>query len=615
MLESIDAYHTIIPGIWGWDLVYFGALGAISWAAAATSFFVRRLSVAVLALLCLDMLFFGLAIRGYIGLVWPHLSEWMLTYVNAFGHAGVALYALIFFSLGRQEGVRLPGGMGLAWLAGVQLAAALVIFAYPGFGRLGSPALNLVSACILLGLALVALQRKVPARWLVLLTNMLVAFRLGGSAIERLARTLGLPHPENIVMHSPLVSISGLALNLTLLASWVAYVSKQRRAATDALVGWQAQEKTRLEAEVARQTQALNQALEYANQANQRKTEGLSYISHDLRAPLSSIVGYADLLAQTQTEAQRPHIRSIVESVNYQLALIDDLLEYSRAEHEPFVLRPDAVCLHSLLDAVTRHARGFSTRQNNHFQLVPPVRFPPLVMIDGRRLQQVLLNLLVNSSKFTYNGTITLTVIATPAGADWVLQFSVEDTGIGMALDAQARVFNAYSQVDPLHGGVGLGLYIARHIVEAMGARLELSSTLGAGSRFSFEITVSAAHSAGAPDKVPEPQNWVQPEVSMGTPGQYPMPPAHTRVRLAILARDGQLTKIEEWLATMGQQYPGYESFLAEIRAALQMLDFEYIEALALTADPSAVDLNTEAANEGGDWLGEAPSAPQKAVG
>jgi hypothetical protein len=93
------------------------------------------------------------------------------------------------------------------------------------------------------------------------------------------------------------------------------------------------------------------------------------------------------------------------------------------------------------------------------------------------------------------------------------------------------------------------------------------------------------------------------------------MPHAHTRVRLAILARDGQLTKIEEWLATMGQQYPGYESFLAEIRAALQMLDFEYIEALALTADPSAVDLNTEAANEGGDWLGEAPSAPQKAVG
>jgi len=600
MIEGVTGYGGLIPQVWGWDLVYFGALGALAWGALATTLFVRKPAMVVLTLLCLDMLFFGLAVRGYMGLLLPAAAPWIAAHVNVFGHTALALYVLTFCFLARQERIALPGEQVLRGLAALQFAAGAVIVVAPGFARLGSPLLNVATMALLVSISIVMARRRIPSASLMLLTNLLLAFRFAVSIAERLGIFPALEHTEHGLMRSPLVSILGLLLNLTLLAAWVAYVGKQRREANDALAAWQAQEKIRLETEVARQTLALNQALQYANEANRRKTEGLGYISHDLRAPLASILGYAELLTRSQIPAQQPHIQAIIQSATYQLALIDDLLEYTRTELESFVLYPEPLSLSGLMEDISRSASVFSARQHNQFRYVAETPLPEAVMADGRRLQQVLLNLLVNASKFTRRGVITLSVGASYGETGWILRFSVADTGIGMSPDTQARVFNAYAQADPQRGGVGLGLFIARQIVQAMGGQLALESAVGTGSCFSFEIAVPEADAALVP-ATPDMAGtgWGQSEAEGGEPGdRQQLPPAHARVELAILARDGQLTKIEAWLSAMGAAYPGCESFFSEISAALQTLDLEYIEAMALTSEPEPPEIEGRSGND-----------------
>src|SRR3546814_13854370 len=106
---------------------------------------------------------------------------------------------------------------------------------------------------------------------------------------------------------SPAMTLVGLTINLTLIAAWINHVGKQRQTARNALTSWQEQEQHRLETEVGRQTHALNQQLQYANENSRKKTETLGYVSQALRAPLETIIGYAQLLSDTQPSQQHTH--------------------------------------------------------------------------------------------------------------------------------------------------------------------------------------------------------------------------------------------------------------------------------------------------------------------
>jgi anti-sigma regulatory factor (Ser/Thr protein kinase) len=283
------------------------------------------------------------------------------------------------------------------------------------------------------------------------------------------------------------------------------------------------------------------------------------------------------------------------------LTLINELLEFTRNELQPLEVNPTRVSMKLLMDDIAQFAVALSAQQDNKFQYEARTSLPAMVLLDGRRVQQVLLNLLANAAKFTRHGTIAMVITATRQTDRWALHFIVADTGIGMAQEVQSHVFNAFTQAQPHQGGVGLGLFIARQIVETMGGELKVESAPGIGSRFSFEIMVDSVDDAAAvissttatkpggidPPALIEPHTAAlgQPPLNSDRPWSYPIPPAHTRVELAIHARDGQLTDIEEWLRRTVAAYPAFPDFFNEVKAALDTLDFEYIEALALTSD------------------------------
>ena len=195
----------------------------------------------------------------------------------------------------------------------------------------------------------------------------------------------------------------------------------------------------------------------------QQKIETLGYVSHDLRAPLSTINGYAKLLLQGATRGRARLIRSIDRSIRYQLTLIDELLAFTKAELQPLGVTPDTTDLPGLLDDIGHYALALCAQQDNRFVYRPATPLPRTVSIDGMRLQQVLLNLLSNASKFTRDGTVTLSIHAAREGDAWRLLFEVADTGIGIDISGNRDIFRAYQQVQAVNGGTGRPVHRAAH--------------------------------------------------------------------------------------------------------------------------------------------------------
>lgn len=321
----------------------------------------------------------------------------------------------------------------------------------------------------------------------------------------------------------------------------------------------------------------------------QPSSETLSYISHDLRAPLATILGYTRMLSETGTPEQTRHLRAIERSASYQLTLIDEIMEYAKHELQPLAIRPEPVSLPALLDDVIQHARGLSHRQNNRFEFEPRTPLPARILADPRRLQQVLLNLVSNAAKFTHDGYIRLTVSAGQDNGEATLEFAVRDSGVGVDPEAQTTIFNAFAQVHAHAGSAGLGLYIAQNIVQNMGGELQLDSTPGQGSCFSFTIAAKPlASETVVLDKVVQvPDTPGLPEGAGHAP--MPMPPAQIREELARLARGGQFSDIENWLQVHTPLHADCAHFFNEVRNSLQDLDFERIESLA-SADAARQD-------------------------
>ena len=316
------------------------------------------------------------------------------------------------------------------------------------------------------------------------------------------------------------------------------------------------------------------------SQTNQHKTETLSYIGHDLRAPLATIVGYTRLLRKTGTPEQTQHIRAIERSANYQLTLIDEILEYAKHELKPLDIRVEAVPLATLLDDIAQQANSLSRQQKNRFEFQAMTPLPALVSTDARRLQQILLNLISNAAKFTRNGLIRLTVSASTNGNTTALAFAVTDSGAGIDPAIQASIFKAFEQVQERPGSAGLGLYIAQRIVENLGGELRLESRPGMGSCFSF--TIPAEPLSAETITLPGYQSaHSAPSESTMAP-LVDTPPKQVCIDLAKFAHNGQLSDIEDWLQQHSLSHADCQKFFQEVREALQMLDFEHIKSMAL---------------------------------
>jgi signal transduction histidine kinase/ActR/RegA family two-component response regulator len=234
--------------------------------------------------------------------------------------------------------------------------------------------------------------------------------------------------------------------------------------------------------------------------AHRQKDEFLAGISHEVRTPLSAILGLAELL-RTQivgplTDDQREMVSRIEESGRHLLAVINDLLDLAKIEAGRFDLAPQMIMAHDLCRAGVRMIRELAIRKNQkiHTNLDPRVEG---IYGDERRLRQALINLLSNAVKFTPpEGQIGIDLEGDPDNE--VVRISVWDTGIGIAAEDMPRLFQPFSQIDNVYqrdqAGSGLGLVIVARLAELHGGGVTLVSELGKGSRFTITLPWTRHH-------------------------------------------------------------------------------------------------------------------------
>jgi signal transduction histidine kinase len=270
-----------------------------------------------------------------------------------------------------------------------------------------------------------------------------------------------------------------------------------RRVAADAIG-------QRLEADAAQAS--LRGAKEAAEAANLAKSQFLATMSHEIRTPMNGVLGALDLLRRSTLDGhQRRLVKTALASGETLMAIINDVLDHAKIEAGKLTLKPAVTSLHALAASVTALLRASAQARGLALELEIAPQAPDHVVVDALRLKQVLLNLVGNAIKFTPAGTVLLrlTLRAAPEGQLGV-RFEVVDTGIGIEPQRLPHLFEPFYQVDGSsqrrRGGTGLGLAISRHIVEAMGGRIAVRSSLGQGSAFVVDLALPPGTADGVQD-------------------------------------------------------------------------------------------------------------------
>ena len=339
-------------------------------------------------------------------------------------------------------------------------------------------------------------------------------------------------------------------------------------------------------------TEKLEYTKEAADAANKAKSEFLANMSHELRTPLNGILGYAQILQQSEElQGKENHgLQIIYECGCHLLTVINDILDISKIEAGRFELQFTDIHFPNFLERVTEICSLSAIKKGINFIYEPDKNLPVGILADEKRLRQVLLNLFNNAIKFTEQGSVTFRVKHVKSEKSIKqniasISFQVEDTGIGISDSERAKIFGSFEQGSDKKyqiEGTGLGLAISQKIVELMGSNIQVESKLGLGSTFSFEVSFDISNKLNWEyDKI---ENIKLSSTINKNDTELVLPTVEDLQQLLELTQHGSLSKILKIAEEIARQDSKYIPFTEKVVQLVKLCELEEVEELLKTS-------------------------------